>query len=81
MQQIQETLEASLEDFAISRSEHKELKSLLADIQGDMAEQAKVRHLAFRLATKALDEFGELTTMDWLEGVIKRLYSDHTRAR
>lgn len=81
MQVIQQTLEASLEDFAISRSERKELKILLATIQGNKTEQAKVRQLAFRLATKAIEEVGELTAMDWLEGVIKLLYSNEMKIK
>lgn len=81
MQIIQQTLEASLEDFAISRSERKELKILLSRIQGNKTEQAKVRQLAFRLATKAIEEVGELTAMDWLEGVIKLLYSNEMKIK
>lgn len=81
MQIIQQTLEASLEDFAISRSERKELKILLATIQGNKTEQAKVRQLAFRLATQAIEEVGELTAMDWLEGVIKLLYSNEMKIK
>jgi len=81
MQIIQQTLEASLEDFAISRSERKELKTLLATIQGNKTEQAKVRQLAFRLATNAIEEVGELTAMDWLEGVIKLLYSNEMKIK
>lgn len=81
MQIIQQTLEASLEDFAISRSERKELKALLANIQGNKTEQAKVRQLAFRLATNAIEEVGELTAMDWLEGVIKLLYANEMKIK
>lgn len=81
MKIIQQTLEASLEDFAISRSERKELKTLLATIQGNKTEQAKVRQLAFRLATQAIEEVGELTAMNWLEGVIKLLYSNEMKIK
>ncbi len=49
---------------------------MLASIQGNRAEQAKVRQLAFRLATKAMQEVGEITAMDWLQGVIKLLYNN-----
>lgn len=72
---IEQTLVASLEDFVVSRSERKELKKLLDSIQGNTAEMAKVRQLAFRMATKSIGEVGELTTMDWLQSVIKLLYS------
>ncbi len=81
MKQIQQTLEASLEDFSISRSERKELKQLLADTQGDKTAQAKIRQLAFRLATQAIEEVGELTAMDWLQGVIKLLYSNEMKIK
>ncbi len=38
------------------------MKTLLATIQGNKTEQAKVRQLAFRLATQAIEEVGELAT-------------------
>ncbi len=81
MQAIQQSLEASLEDFAISRSERKELKSLLADAHGDKTAQAKIRQLAFRMATKAMQEVGEVTAMDWLESVIKLLYANEMKTK
>jgi len=43
MQAIQQALEASLEDFTVSRSERKELKPLLASAQGNQTKQAKIR--------------------------------------
>ncbi|MFC4995138.1 phospholipase D-like domain-containing protein [Rubritalea tangerina] len=75
VQYLEQVLADSLEDFSISRSERKELKDLLATIQGNVAEQAKVRQLAFRLCTKSIGEIGELAAMDWLQSVIKLLYS------
>ncbi|MCP5536742.1 MAG: DUF1669 domain-containing protein [Akkermansiaceae bacterium] len=81
MQDIQQALQASIEDFAISRSERKELKPLLAIAQGDKTEQAKIRQLAFRMATRAMEEMGEVTAMDWLEGVIKLLYSNEMKVK
>lgn len=81
MQDIRKALETSLEDFSISRSEKKELKPLLAAAQGDSTRQAKVRQLAFRMATGAMQEVGELTAMDWLEGVIKLLYSNEMEVK
>ncbi|MGB0776341.1 MAG: phospholipase D-like domain-containing protein [Akkermansiaceae bacterium] len=81
MQEIENALTASLEDFTISRSERKELKPLLAAVQGDRTGQAKVRQLAFRMATSAMEEVGEVTAMDWLEGVIKLLYSNEMKVR
>ncbi len=81
MQNIQQALATSLEDFSISRSERKELKPLLAAAQGDKTEQAKIRQLAFRMATKAMEEIGEVTAMDWLEGIIKLLYSNEMKVK
>jgi cardiolipin hydrolase len=80
MKDIQQALEASLEDFKISRAERKELKPLLAAAQGDKTEQAKVRQLAFQMAAKAMAA-GESTAMDWLEGVIKLLYSNEMKIK
>ncbi|BDS05597.1 hypothetical protein NT6N_06370 [Oceaniferula spumae] len=76
MEQIQQALEASLEDYAISRSERKELKTLFARLQGDKTGQAKVRQMAFRMTASAIEEMGEVTALDWLQGVIKLLYSN-----
>ncbi|SHJ29580.1 PLD-like domain-containing protein [Rubritalea squalenifaciens DSM 18772] len=81
MEEIQRALEASLEDFAISRSERKELKALLQAIQGNTAEQAIVRKLAYRLATKVIGEIGEPASMEWLEGVIKLLYASENEIK
>ena len=81
MQNIQRVLKSSLEDFTISRSERKELKSLLAAAQGDKTEQAKIRQLAFRMATGAMEEVGEITAMDWLESIIKLLYSNEMKVK
>ena len=81
MQKIQQLLETSLEDFAISRSEKRELKPLLAAARGDKTQQAKIRQMAFRMATKAMEEVGEVTAMDWLEGIIKLLYSSEMKVK
>jgi len=78
---IEQVLEDSLEDFSISRSERKELKDLLNGIQGNASEQAKVRQLAFRLATKVIGEIGELAAMEWLQSVIKLLYSKESSVK
>ena len=76
MDEIRQALESSLEDFSVSRAERKELKRLLARTQGNQIEQAKVRQLAFRMATNAVGELGEIPAMDWLESVIKILYAN-----
>jgi len=81
MQEIQKLLEESIEDFAISRSERKELKLALAKISGQKAEQAKARQLSFRMATKVISEIGELAAMEWLEGVIKMIYASETQIK
>lgn len=81
MQQIQEALESSLEDFSISRAERKDLKPLLANAQGDRAEQAKVRQLAFSMASAAITKSGNPAALDWLEGVIKLLYSNEMKVK
>lgn len=81
MDAIQKSLEASLEDYAISRSERKELKVLLGSLQGDKTGQAKVRQMAFRMAAGAIDEMGEVTALDWLEGVVKLLYANEMKIK
>jgi cardiolipin hydrolase len=75
MSDLEKFLSESLEDFALSRSEKKEFKSHLAGINGNVTEQAKARQLAFKLAQGAINEFGQITALDWLQGVIKLLYA------
>ncbi len=79
MNDLQKLLEQSIEDFSISRSERKELKAAFAQISGQTAEQAKARHLAFRMATKVISEIGELAAMEWLEAVIKLIYANEQK--
>ena len=81
MEDIRQLLEDSIEDFAISRSERKELKVALSQVAGDKTEQAKVRQMAFRMATKVISEIGEIAAMQWLEGVIKILYSNESKIK
>lgn len=81
MQDIQQLLEKSIEDFSISRSERKEIKQALTKLSGQKSEQAKARQLAFRMATKVISEIGELAAMEWLEGVIKLIYSSETQIK
>lgn len=75
MRQINELLRASLDDASVSRSERRELKGILPLIQGDRTGLAKTRQLAFNLATKKIQETGNYKAMEWLEDVIKLLYS------
>ncbi|MGJ8657756.1 MAG: phospholipase D-like domain-containing protein [Akkermansiaceae bacterium] len=81
MQDIQELLEQSIEDFSISRSERKELKAALTKISGQTSEQAKARQLAFRMATKVISEIGEIAAMEWLQGVIKLIYAGENKIK
>lgn len=81
MEDIQNLLEQSLEDFSISRSERKEIKAALVGISADPAKQAKTRSLAFRLATKVIEEIGEIAAMEWLEGVIKLIYAGENKIK
>lgn len=81
MQELRHALEASLEDFTLSRSERRELKPLLAAAQGDKTQQAKIRQFAFNLATEKMREGGEFDVMEWLEGIIKLLYSNEMKIK
>ena len=81
MKSIQAALESSLDDFSVSRNERKQLKQLLAPTQGNQTEQAKVRQLAFSLATAAMQNGGSAAAMDWLEDVIKILYASEMKVK
>jgi phosphatidylserine/phosphatidylglycerophosphate/cardiolipin synthase-like enzyme len=81
MSELQNFMEESLEDFALSRSEKKELKVHLAAIVGNTTEQAKARQLAFKLAQGAINEFGQITALDWLQGVVKLLYASENEVK
>jgi phosphatidylserine/phosphatidylglycerophosphate/cardiolipin synthase-like enzyme len=81
MPDLESFLRESLEDFSLSRSEKKELKIHLAEINGDTTEQAKVRQLAFKLANGAIEEFGQITALDWLQNVIKLLYTSENKVK
>lgn len=81
MSDLETFLRDSLEDFTLSRSERKELKTRLATIAGDRTAQAKARQLAFNLAKGAVDEFGKITALDWLQDVIKLLYASENEIK
>lgn len=81
MSDLEIFLRDSLEDFTLSRSERKELKTRLATIAGDHTAQAKARQLAFNLAKGAVDEFGKITALDWLQDVIKLLYASENEIK
>lgn len=81
MEDLEALLVASLEDLALSRSEKREIKQHLARFAGDNVAQAKARQLAFQLANRAIDEFGQITAMDWLQDIIKLLYSSENQVK
>ena len=81
MNNIHQLLQDSIEDFAISRSERKELKAALTAISGQKTEQAKVRQMAFKMATSIISEIGEPAAMDWLQAVIKLLYANENEIK
>jgi cardiolipin hydrolase len=81
MEEIEKLLTTSLEDFALSRSEKKVFKKAIKDLHGDVAEQAKVRQLAFRLAGSMMEEVGQICAMDWLQGIIKLLYASENEVK
>ena len=81
MTELETLLTSSLEDFALSRSEKKELKTQLAQLAGDTVAQAKTRQFAFKLAHQGIEEFGQITAMDWLQGVIKLLYTRENKIK
>jgi phosphatidylserine/phosphatidylglycerophosphate/cardiolipin synthase-like enzyme len=81
MRQINELLRDSLNDSSVSRSERRELKGILPFIQGDRTALAKARQFAFTLATEKIQETGNHKAMEWLEDVIKLLYSNEMRIK
>ncbi|MDB4712516.1 phospholipase D-like domain-containing protein [Verrucomicrobiales bacterium] len=81
MLQINELLKKSLNDSSVSRSERRELKGILPLIQGDRTALAKARQFAFTLATEKIQETGNPKAMEWLEDVIKLLYSNEMRVK
>ena len=81
MRQINELLKKSLNDSSVSRSERRELKGILPLIQGDRTALAKARQFAFTLATEKIQETGNPKAMEWLEDVIKLLYSNEMRVK
>lgn len=81
MEELEVFLKESLEDFALSRSERKALKAHLSEINGNPIEQAKTRQLAFKVTQEAINEFGQITALDWLQGVIKLLYANENEIK
>ena len=81
MSPLEDFLRQSLEDFALSRSEKKELKVHLSSIAGNATEQAKARQLSFQLAHQAIEEFGQITALDWLQSVTKLIYTQENKIK
>jgi len=81
MSSLEEFLRESLEDFSLSRAEKKELKTHLAGLAADPIEQAKARQLAFKIASGKMEEVGQICAMDWLQGVIKLLYTRENKTK
>ncbi len=81
MNELEKFLHQSLEDFALSRSEKKEFKNHLRQLNGDRTAQAKTRQLAFRLAHQAIEEYGQITALDWLQNIIKLLYTSENEIK
>ena len=81
MSELEVFMKESLEDFALSRSEKKNLKVHLSDIVGNPIEQAKARQLAFKLTQEAINEFGQITALDWLQRFIKLLYTKENKTK
>ena len=81
MSELEVLIKESLEDFALSRSEKKNLKIHLSRIAGNTTEQAKARQLAFKLTQESINEFGQITALDWLQGFIKLLYANENETK
>ncbi|MGJ8696656.1 MAG: phospholipase D-like domain-containing protein [Verrucomicrobiaceae bacterium] len=81
MDEVEKILRESIEDYALTRAEKKELKGALADIAGDRTGQAKARQLAFKIASGTMEEVGQVCAMDWLQGVMKLLYASENEVK
>ena len=81
MRQIDELLQNSLNDSSVSSTERRDIKNILPLIQGDRPALATARQIAFTLATEKIQETGNHKAMEWLEDVIKLLYSNEMRVK
>ena len=75
MEKIYKALELSIEDSNMARSERRDLKVLLASINGDRTKQALARVKAFQLATEKVNNSKGCEAFEWLEDVVKLIYS------
>ena len=74
MDKIYEALKSSIEDFSMARSERKDLKELIRKIRKTKP-KALIRVKAFELANENLKEHGNYKVFQWLEEVVKLIYS------
>ena len=75
MEKIYKALELSIEDSNMARSERRDLKVLLASINGNRTKQALARVKAFQLATEKVNNSKGSEAFEWLEDVVKLIYS------
>ena len=75
MDKIYEALKSSIEDFSMARSERKDLKELIRKIRKNQTQKALIRVKAFELARENLKEHGNYKVFQWLEEVVKLIYS------
>ena len=75
MDAIYEALKSSIEDFNMARSERRDLKELLKPIKSDRTKKALTRAKAFELASENLKIHKNHEVFEWLEDVVKLIYS------
>ena len=78
MDKIYKALELSIDDSNMARSERRSLKVLLSGINGNRTKQALARVKAFQLALEKLNESQDNKVFEWLEDVVKLIYSKET---
>ena len=75
--EVKTLLQATLEDFQLSRKERGEIRDLLVEIRGDEQKRALYRSMAFDAAREALakaDAGQRFQALEWLEDTVKALY-------
>ena len=81
MDKIYKALELSIDDSNMARSERRSLKVLLSSINGDRTKQALARVKAFQLALEKFNESQDNKVFEWLEDVVKLIYSKETNVK
>ena len=79
MDEIYEALKSSIDDFSMARSERRDLKELLKPIKSDRTKKALTRAKAFKLASENLKNHKNYKVFEWLEDVVKLIYSKESR--